>query len=138
MNPVVAADKFLYGTLAADATLQVLVSHRVHTHLVPEGSRYPLVLITLPGAGRNVNTLEGTVVFADMVYAVRMVDNVSDYADLEEGAFAIQQALQKASGSNESGQIISSIIEAPFAMIEVDRDGYEVRHLGGLYRLHVQ
>ena len=137
-NPVVAADKFIYGTLTADETLQVQVSDRVYGHVVSEGGYYPLVLFTLPGAGRNVNTLEGTVIYSDMVYAVRMVGKVSDYADLEVGAFAIQQALQKATGSNESGQIISSIYEAPFAMIEIDRDGYEVRHLGCLVRLHVQ
>ncbi len=139
MNPVVAADKWLYRTLAADETLQVSVSHRVYAHIVPEGGgSYPFVLITLPGAGRNVNTLEGIRVWTDMLYAVRMVGKVQSYAALEDGAYAIEEALSRASGTNESGNIISSIYEAPFAMMEIDRDGYEVRHLGILARLHVQ
>ncbi len=138
MNPVVAADKWLYRTLAADETLQVLVSYRVYAHIVPEGGSYPLVLITLPSPGTNLTTLEGNFVWSDMLYAVRLVDTVQNYSALEAGAYAIQQILNKGKGENESGQILSSIYESPFAMMEIDRDGFEVRHLGGIYRLHVK
>ena len=137
-NEVVAAERWLYATLTGDATLAGIVGTRVYGYIVPAGVPTPFVLWTMPGAGNDRNTLNGVRIWADMLYAVRLVDEVEDYIPLEAGAAAIDAALHRASGSNVSGTIVSCVREAPFAMPELRESGPQLRHLGGLYRLNVQ
>lgn len=137
-NAISAADQWLYSQLTANATLAGLVSARVYGHEVPPEATFPLVFFTLVAPAENVSTLNGVRIWSPLLYAVRYVDQVESYTDLEDGAAAIDSALNLATGSNVSGVIISSVYESPFALLEIDQSGYQVRHLGGLYRLSVQ
>lgn len=142
-NEVVAVDRWLYTTLTGDATVSGIVGTKAFGHFVPEaqgGSAIapPYVLWTMPGAGNDVNTLNGVRIWADMLYAVRLVAKVEGFLSLEAGAAAIDAALHRASGSNVSGTIVACVREAPFAMPEIENDGAQLWHLGGLYRLNVQ
>ncbi len=137
-NAVVAADKWLYGVLAGDATLIGLVGSRIYGHVVPPGAIYPLVYFTMPGAADNLLTLEANRVWSTFIYAARIINKVESYAPLEPGASAIETALSRASGINSSGVVVSSVYESPFALLEIDKDGFQLRQLGGLFRLQVQ
>lgn len=137
-NAIVAAERWLYGVLTGNATLTGLVGTRVYGQVVPPEASYPLVYYTLAAAADNLLTHNAVVIWSPLVYAVRYVAKAESYTMLETGAAAIETALSRASGSNVSGVVVGCIYQAPFAMVELDRDGYEMRHLGGLYRLHVQ
>ena len=137
-NEIVAAERWLRAVLIADATLQTLVGTRVRGHTVPPGMAYPLVFYTMPGAGDDTTTLEGYRVYSQLVYAVRYIKRSETFAELEEGADAIETALHRASGSNVSGVILACVRQAPFHLIELANDGTELRQLGAIYRLYVQ
>lgn len=134
MSEIVAAEKWMVARLLAESALTAIIDDRVVSHVVRDEVEYPLVLITMASAAENYTTLEGNVIWSPLVYAVRIVDRVESYEDLEAGANAIKAALHRQSGSNDSGEVVSCLYQAPFATIELDRDGAEMRALGGLYR----
>lgn len=137
-NEIVAAERWLFSALSGSAALAAVVGTRIYGHKVPIGTTYPLAYFTMPAAADDFLTVEANRVWSTFVYAVRVIGKVESYVPLETGAAAIETALHKASGTNVSGVIYAAIKEAPFAMIETDRDGAELRHLGGLFRLYVQ
>jgi hypothetical protein len=137
-NVVVAAETWLYQTLFNDPTLTGLFAGRICFHTVTEGIAFPLVYVTAVSWPDNVMTLNGDLIFSTPRYCVRAVDHTEDYGDLVPGAAAIYNALQKKNGSNVFGSVLACINESPFQMQELGKDGYEIRHLGGLYGLQVQ
>lgn len=142
-NEVVAVDRWLYATLTGDATLGGIIGTKAFAEIVPpdQGGNAiapPYVLWTLPGAADDYQTVEGHRIWADMVYAVRLVMAAESYVDLEAGAARIDTVLHRASGSNVSGVIVACVRQAPFAMLELRDSGPQLRHLGGLYRVNVQ
>lgn len=138
MNAIVAANKWLYSVLTGDATLVGLVGTRVYSDIVPDGAALPYVFYSLATPGDNLLTVNAEVVWSPLVYVVRIVALVESYNTLETGAAAIEAALSRASGSNASGVVAGCIYEAPFAMLEINNAGYQLRQLGGRYRLFVQ
>lgn len=138
MSAIVAAEKWMVARLLAQPEVTAIVADRIVSHVVRDEDVYPLVLITMASTAENMTTLEGRVIWSPLVYAVRIVDRVESYEDLEAGADAINLALHRQSGSNDSGEVVSCLYQAPFAKIELDRDGAEMRSLGGLYRPSVR
>ncbi len=137
-NAIVAAERWLYATLTGDATLAGIVGNRVYGHVVPGGATVPYVFYSFQGAPDDTTTINAETIWSELVYAVRMVSKVESFTTVEAGAAAIHGAIHRERGSNISGDILACVQERPFAMIELDRDGFELRHLGGLYRLYVQ
>lgn len=139
-HPLVASDRFLKSRLDASTALNVTanVGGRIYGHTVPEGAIYPLVLFTLAGNADNRETVEGFILWSEMVYAVRIIDEVESFAPLEVGAAAIRAALHRVEGTNVSGEIIQCLEQSPYQLIEIRPDGSEVRSLGGIYRPYVQ
>lgn len=137
-NALVAAERWLYSTLLADSTLAGLVGGRIYSEIVPPGTTYPVIFYTSPGAGDNRNTIDSRVIWEELIYAVRVIDKVESYLPLESGATAIEAALSHASGINISGDIMASVYQSPFRLMSVDRDGFQIRELGGIFRLYVR
>lgn len=137
-DPLVAAERFLYGTLTADATLIGIVGNRVYGHVVPPSATRPYVFYTLVDPGEDASEVSAIRIWSNMIYTVRLVNKTESYASLEAGSSAITAALHRASGSNISGVIVGCIKEAPFALLEIEPDGSQLRHLGGRFRLYVQ
>ena len=142
-NAILAAERWLYGVLTADDTLEGLIGTKVFSDVIPEYQNgatisAPYVYFTLASPGANLLSVGSHLVWSPLLYTVRYVDRTDDYTVLEEGATAVQDALHRASGSNISGTVLACIYEAPFKMTEIDRDGSIVLHLGGMYRLFVQ
>jgi hypothetical protein len=137
-NAIVAADRWLTSVLSG------VGDGGVYGHDVPrdrDGTPIitpPYVFFTLAATADNFLTHNAHVVWSPLVYVVRYVDNVESYTLIEDEAAEIEAALSRASGSNVSGIIAECIYEAPFAMVELARDGSQLRHLGGRFRLHVQ
>jgi hypothetical protein len=136
-NEIVAAERWLYTVLKNDATLNTLVAGRVFSDVVKPGTPYPLVFYTMTAA-INRQTLQGYIIWAELVYIVRYVHRVESYVALEAGATAIEAALHRASGTNVSGVVVSCVYDEPFKQPEIDPDGSQIRSLGGQYRLNVQ
>lgn len=137
-HPVVAAERFLYSTLLADATLAAAVGTRIFGHTVPSGAVRPYVYFTSQGAGDDRMTLDAHTIWSQLLYTVRGVDKTESFPALEAIAAAIDDALHRASGSNVSGYVVGCVKERPFSLVEIDRDGAELRHLGSQFRLYVQ
>lgn len=138
MNPIVAANKWLYAVLTADATIAGLVGTKVIGEVVPTDVNPPYIYYTLTAPEPNLQTLEANTIWSSLLYTVRMVDRAESYNNLETGAAAIVDALNRASGSNASGVILASVYVQPFALMEIDRAGFELRHLGAQFRLFLQ
>lgn len=143
MNEIVAAEEWIYTKLAAMPAITGYVGSKIFGHIVPDslnGVRVvpPYVLFTMAGTADNVNTVEAVTVWSELVYAIRVVAKVESYKPLAVPAGAIKSALHRSRGSNVNGIVVSSVNQAPFSMIEIDRDGFTLRHLGGLYRISVQ
>lgn len=134
----VAAKRFLYSALSGNATLTALVGLKFYSAPTPPGTTYPIVLSTNAGAADNTNTLEARRIWSEFIYAVRYINKVESFIPLEAGAAAIENALSRASGTNVSGDIVMCVYQAPYESIEIDRDGFTLMGLGGLYRLYVQ
>lgn len=137
-NELVAAERWLFSTLTGDATLTGIVGSRVYGHVVPPTAARPYVFYTKAAAADDYLTMEANRIWANFVYAVRIVNKTESYVSLEAGADAIEAALHRESGSNVSGVIVACVRQAPFDLIEIDQDGSQLRGLGGLYRLFVQ
>lgn len=137
-NELVAAERWLYSTLTGDATLAGIVGNRVYGHVVPPNATRPYLFYTLAAAADDYTTLNATRIWAEFVYAVRIVNKTESYPSLETAAAAIDAALHRESGSNVSGAIVGCVRQSPFALVEIDQDSSQVRHLGGVYRLFVQ
>lgn len=137
-DPVVAAERFLFGTLTGDATIAAIVSARIYGYIAPPAAAHPYILYTQRAAGDDLTALGAIRIYSQFVYDVRVVDKTESYIALEAGSAAITAALHKASGSNVSGAIVGCVKESPFSMPELDRDGSQLRHLGGTFRLYVQ
>jgi hypothetical protein len=137
-DPVVAVERFLYTTLTGDATLAAIVGTRVFGHAVPPAATRPYVFYTLVDPGEDLSEVGAVRIWSNMIYVVRIVNKTESYPSLEAGSTAITNALHRASGSNISGAVVACIKEAPFAFIEIDQDGSQLRHLGSRFRLFVQ
>ena len=105
---------------------------------MPPGVVPPYVFFTIQAAGDDVSAVAANRIFSHLVYTVRVVDKTESFVSLEAGAAAIEAALHREVGSNVSGEVLACIQERPFSMVELDRDGAELRHLGATFRIYVQ
>ncbi len=87
------AEAFIYGTLAADALLALLVGDRIFAGVADEGTPYPLV--TFQGVGGVDTTAPGfRRVMTTLRYAVHCADRVGSIAGLDAVAARVDALLQ--------------------------------------------
>lgn len=138
----VAADRWLYGVITGDVTLSAIIGTKAFSESVPttQGGATvspPFVLWTMV-ASSDLMTVDATRIWANMLYAVRLVMAVEGFAAMAAGAAALDAALHRGSGTNVNGIVYACVREDVFRMVEPRQEGSVLHHLGGRYRLYVQ
>lgn len=141
MAEVMTADRWLYATLAGDATLANLVggtaSPRIYSDLAPPNASTPYIVYQNQSAV-DVRGVGTATIMVDSLYLVRGIAPVDSYTGtLENIANRIQTLLHGAAGTAGAGRVLACVREAPFRSPET-RDGAIWRHLGGIYRIYPQ
>jgi hypothetical protein len=136
VSEILSAEKWLYTVLNNDTQLKAKAKG-IYSGLVPSGTAFPLVYITLQRQDADLITNGAHRVWATLHYAVRAVDETGSWgSDLKTIANRIDAVLHAASGSSSEGTVYECVREQPFAIVE-QADGRQFRHLGGLYQLRV-
>lgn len=134
MSEIVAAEKWLYDTLAADSTLVGLVSG-IYSGMAPEGVAFPLALFAQHRPLPDLTAVGATRIWASIHYVVRGVAETASYGgDLETIADRIDAVLHAGSGSTAQGTVYECVRVMPFALPE-QANGRQFRHLGGIYQV---
>lgn len=136
-HPHLVATRWLYATLAGDATLAALVPGGVHDGEALDGPLYPLVRLRA-GRARNVSVVNGVVVMVSVPVDATVVGQTASYVDLEPAAARLRQLLHRQAGAATGGTVLSCVEALPLAYPELATGGVSYRHLGGSYALLVQ
>jgi hypothetical protein len=140
-NETLVAAQWMYGVLAADATLTGLVGSRIYQDVAPGGATFPYVVFFLLDPGDTLNTT-GTsqeIIWQPTLWLVKGVHKMSGYgaplATIESRIFAL---LHKATNAAPAlGTMWTCYRVRPFQMPETGPGGEQYRHLGGVYRIKV-
>lgn len=127
-----AADAWLFGTLNADP----LLAGKVHDALAPQDSVPPYVVFQQQ-SGTDVLTANRSRVMANLLYVVRVIGQGASFAALKALAQRVDALLQRASGSNADGTVLSSHREEPMKRAYTEQ-GVAYREVVLTYRLFVQ
>jgi len=140
MSELNAADRWIYGALAADTALVAVVGARIYVDLAPQTTpptATPYVVFQYQG-GADLMVIGGARVWTNAVYLIRGIDETLTYdGDSKTIADRIDAALHRGSGTNASGVVYAAVRESPFRLTET-ADGKQFRHLGGLYRIYAK
>lgn len=137
-NETLAAEQWLYTTLAAASALTAIVSTRIYADEVPQTATYPLVRFAfLSAVDRPV--AGGARMLSNLLYQVEVIAQASSFAgNLATAAAALDAAIHAKNGSASAGTIVACVREEPFRAAEMGEGGLPFRRLGGRYRLLVQ
>lgn len=124
------AERWLYGRLAADATI---AAAGVHMDPAPLGTPTPYVVLVPLSPGVDVSVVGGIRVKTDAVYLVKAVCEGKSYAALSDLVSRIDAQLQRQSGAG----VLSCVRTGTFRLPD-RRDGADYRQAGGMYRLEIQ
>lgn len=131
------ADRWLYTTLAGDATLGGLVTG-VYSWPVPPSAALPYVLFQEQSA-LDVTALGPHRLWVNGLWLVRVVAEARGWGgSLETAANRIDALLQAASGAvaSPAGVVWACWRVQPFRLVETVQSR-DFRHLGGIYRVYV-
>lgn len=128
------AEKWLYATLSADATLAGLVADRISGTLSPELLELPYVTFLMQSS-RDVSEVSGIRISTDNLYIVKAVGQTSTWDDLAPIASRIDYLIHRPGSVMIQGSgSLTCIREMVHQQAEVD-EGLQYRHLGGIYRI---
>lgn len=134
IETVEIAEKWLYATLSADATLAGLVGDRISGTLSPELLPTPYVTFLLQSP-RDIIGVGGVRISTDNLYIVKGVAQTSTWDDLTSIANRIDYLIHRPGSTMIQGTgSLTCIREMVHQMAEVD-EGLQYRHLGGIYRI---
>lgn len=125
-----AVDDFVYDTLAADPAL----TGRVFDALAAQGAQPPYVVFQQQ-AGTDVVLANATRIMANLLYLVRVIGVGRSFAALKALATAVDQRLDRASGSTADGVIYQCVREGVLKRSYTEAGG-EVREIGLVFRIH--
>lgn len=139
-SELTAGDRFLFGVLSVDPTIQGLVGDRVFTEDAPPGAAFPYIIIKLQASQSDSYAMGNIRVLATADFIVEAVGQgqTPDFIALEPIASQIDVLLQAQAGSNVGGTIAQCVRLRPWRYREIDDEGRHYAHLGGVYRLIIQ
>lgn len=135
MSEIVVGNRWLYDTLAGDATLAGQAPGGVHEGEAPSGSAYPLVLFQWIG-GFDSAVLNAIRIWHSGVWIVKAIGVGPSLASLSDVAARIDLLLHRASGAPSGGVVHTATREAPHRSAYTDA-GVRYVELGGRYRIQV-
>lgn len=138
-NETLVAAQWIYGVLAADATLTGLVGSRIYQDVAAPGAAFPYVVFFLldPGDSLNVPGPTQEIIWQPTLWLVKGVNSGASYgAPLSTINGRIYALLHKATnGAPALGTVWTSYRMRPFQMPETGPGAEQYRHLGGVYRV---
>lgn len=137
MNELSRANKWIYGKLAANATITGIVATRIYARKAPKDAAYPLIVFNFQGASdsQGVGTAR---VLTRPLYQVKVICKNNPDDTVYTVADEIDELIGKGIHELQSDVRISSRREAPLEYIEdTPNSDKSFFHLGGLYRLSI-
>jgi hypothetical protein len=138
----VMCNAWIEAQLALQATalnaISTGLSGRIYPDMAPEATDWPCIIYQCQDKPRDIRGVGTFTIMVDTLYLVKAVARTDTYAPLAPIAKVIHTALtQEVGGSVDDGEVLTSVRDNAFSMIEVDK-GTQFRHLGGLYKIHAQ
>lgn len=129
-------DRWLFGTLTGDATMQALVDQRWYVDLAPASALYPLGILIPPAMDMTVRPAGPGIVMHTGQWAVKALGPDS-FEALEPIVKRAHELLHGASGAVSSGTVIGAVVEGRIRYTETV-EGQIYRHLGILLKVFSQ
>jgi len=126
-----AAD-WIFDTLNADEDL----AGKVH-HLIAPARATPPYVVYQEQSGIDVATANGSRIMANLLYLVRVISAGRSLESIKALANTVDELLQRASGSNASGEVISCTREGQTTRAYTASTG-EYREIVFTFRLFAQ
>jgi hypothetical protein len=113
-----------------------LVGNRVYQELAPLSANYPFI-VHQTQTSSDLYGVGARRIWVDAEVIVRGVAQVSSYTPLKPLASAIDAAFDGTASSLVDGSVIAVRRIRPYTSVE-QYEGYQIRHLGGVYRVIAQ
>jgi hypothetical protein len=143
IDPYYEAQKWIYDTLRNDADVVaamggVDVESRIWPEdVAPEGTGYPYITAVAQGGNGGVQTVQGNVLWFELVEIVRVTTNSEDISEVAPISAAIFKALNRQVGLTDQARIVSCTYDAPYRQY-TEADGEQLLHLGAFWRFKIQ
>ncbi|HEY3281393.1 MAG TPA: hypothetical protein VGN26_03900 [Armatimonadota bacterium] len=139
-NELLGAERWLYAKLTADTTLQGLIGSRIYSDVAPNGSSYPLIILS-NNSEQDVVGAAGDRLLARPLYLVNLVTNTGSVAVYEQLINRIDEVLtltvpEVVTLGSKTYTILSCVRERTVRYAQVE-DKTDLRYIGGLYRLDI-
>jgi hypothetical protein len=112
------ADKWLYAKLTGDAQLLTALGGRVYMDIAPQGTQYPLVVMSFV-TSTPVTNVTADRIMDNELWQIAIWDNKPSYTGVETIADRIRDVIHKASGTGVIGAVSEGM---PQRLIEQDGD----------------
>lgn len=136
MGDILAAEQWITSKLSGDATITGVVGNRIYTHLAPDNTTFPYILISYQ-TSKDVVWVGANRVLTSINYVIRAITMAGSFSGIGNTAARINTVLHAASGTVAAGVVLGCVRIAPFVMVDPG-EGVQYRHLGGIYKLWVQ
>ena len=134
MSETLAIETWLYETLSDPDTGILDLATGVYADQAPEDAPFPYVVYQLR-EGTDMPVMGASARAVRAHYLIRAVDHSPSKVAAAEIADAIDDLIEKASGSVTGATIIGAIRNQPFEMVET-QGGETYMHVGGIYRVY--
>lgn len=132
-------NKWMYGVLSSDATINTLTSGRIYVDEAPQDSAVPLLLFAFLGGSDRLLALRGRL--SSVLYLVRAVTEGESYSPIEPIADRIDELLTTVVPDRgtviQDTRITSCYREQPHQRKDA-AFGVPTMYLGGYYRITFQ
>lgn len=137
---ITVADTWIYGKLAADATLTALIggaTPRIYRAMKPEAAAFPCVVFSYMPGGQDVRGVGTFNIMVNGYWLIKAIDRNNSAAAAATISDRVDTLLHGSSGSVTGGSVLSCVRDEPVAYVEF-LDGAQYQHVGGVYRVIVQ
>lgn len=141
MSEIVGLETWYYGILHADTGVggvSTLVGDRIYVDEAPQGSAYPMVLVSAQAPGIDVVSIGPHRVMVNTLYWIRVVGKGASKAALVTIYSRMDTLLQAAGGVTATLRVLMVNREQQPPLPPVTTDGVRYVQLGGVYRAYVQ
>jgi hypothetical protein len=132
----IVSDEWLDAFLKSDVDITAIVLNHIYDGLADLDAPYPHVVYSTQDE-RDIRGVSASRIMVDVLYQVRGVAQVDSYSPLKPLANAIDKRLNGARAQTVDGYVFECVRESPYRLTE-QHQGYQIRHVGGLYRVLVQ
>lgn len=133
------AARWIYQTLAPDATIQAAVGAQIYDSFIPQGAQAPYIVIReFEPASRDIMGVGPVRVKADLELSVVFIKAGNSFVEMEPVVARIDELLHGKAGTPVGGGTILACTRRKTIKFAEPDDGVVYRHLGGLYFLQVQ